>query len=361
MSLVRLLHGHAIDAALGTTLNDGEIFYMGHSLGGLMGSGFAPIEPDVKAFLLNATGGGLTSQLFVNSSIGAGAQGLVTGILGLDPANVPDQFALANNLTQALVDPADGINEAKLLLDPVDGAPRNVLQAECFGDEVVPNPSNEALAVAGGLPLFDPFVTNLHQSAFSLPVVSTVGTIHANAPGGATAAVIQNGPATHAASIGTGTGTLTFVPEFAHPEEYALNGGFPPLDRNIRMQNAGILNSVLDWFADIVAHGTPGTFSFAGKPNYNPIQNIDIAPGASTNTFFSRTVDAGGAAPFPEPTPDVTVAFTSNVVSSRVTAGRSILGSTALAGDADVPPRPPPPPAPPPFPPFLPTLPPRLP
>ena len=100
MSLVRLVQGHSIDGALGTTLNAGKIFYMGHSLGGLMGSGFAPIEPDVQAFLLNATGGGLTSQLFLNSSIGAGAQGLVTGILGLDPANVPDQYSIPLNLSQ---------------------------------------------------------------------------------------------------------------------------------------------------------------------------------------------------------------------------------------------------------------------
>src|SRR5690349_9868499 len=74
LSLVRLLKGHTIDTGLGTTLNDGEIFYMGHSLGGLMGSGFVPISTDVKAALLNATGGGLTNQLFLNSSIGAGAQ-----------------------------------------------------------------------------------------------------------------------------------------------------------------------------------------------------------------------------------------------------------------------------------------------
>src|SRR5262249_22079247 len=73
LSLVRLIQGHSIDTALGTTLDDGNIFYMGHSLGGLMGSGFIPIERNVQAALLNATGGGLTSQLFVNSSIGAGA------------------------------------------------------------------------------------------------------------------------------------------------------------------------------------------------------------------------------------------------------------------------------------------------
>src|SRR5262249_56876727 len=95
MSLVRLLHGHAIDAALGTTLDDNEIFYMGHSLGGLMGSGFAPIEPDVKAFLLNATGGGLTNQLFIKSSIRPGAPGRVTRLLALDPADVPHPLPLS--------------------------------------------------------------------------------------------------------------------------------------------------------------------------------------------------------------------------------------------------------------------------
>ena len=62
--------------------------------------------------------------------------------------------------------------------------------------------------------------------------------------------------------------------------------------------------------------------------------------GASTNVFFARTVNAGGAAPFADPTSDVTVSFTSNVVSSRVTAGRSILGVTTQAGDGDVPPGP---------------------
>lgn len=338
MSLVRLLHGHSIDGGLGTTLNDDEIFYMGHSLGGLMGSGFAPLEPDLKAILLNATGGGLTNELFLNSSIGAGAQAQVNGILGLDPANVPDAFNFSSNFTQSIIDPADGINLASLLLSPADGAPRNVIQVEDFGDQVVPNTANEALAIATGLQLFDPFVQNLHQSALSLPVAATPGTIHGNAAGGATAALLQNGPATHAASIGTSPGTLTFVPEFAHTEEYAVNGGFPNLTRGIRIRNAGILDSVLDWFADVVANGTPGTFSFAGLPSYNPVQNADVPVGASTNTYFARTVNAGGATPLGELTPDVTVSFVSNDVESRVTVGRSILGSTPIANDGDVPP-----------------------
>src|SRR5262249_9613693 len=153
----------------------------------------------------------------------------------------------------------DGINSAHLLLAPADGSPRNVIQVEDYGDEVVPNPADEALAVATGLQIFDPFVQNLHQNPYTLPVTASVGTIHGNAAGGATAALLQNGPATHAASIGTGPGSMTFVPDFAHPEEYALNGGFASLERRIRVPNAGILPSVLDWFSDIATNGPPGT------------------------------------------------------------------------------------------------------
>jgi hypothetical protein len=342
LSLVRLIQGHSIDTALGTTINDGEIFYMGHSLGGLMGSGFVPIEPDLQASLLNATGGGLTGQLFINSSIGGGAQSLVNGILGLDPANLPDQFSFQPNIVQSIIDPADGINSASLLLNPDAGGPRNVIQVEDFGDQVVPNQANEALALAAGLPIFDPFVQNLHQSALSLPIVSTPRTVSANvAAGAATAALLQNGPATHAASIIDSPGTVTFIPEFAHAEDFLATGnGFPTLERGINVPNAGILDEVLAWFSDIIANGPPGTFSFDGDPNFNPIENLDAPAGASTETFFARTVDAGGALPTSEPTPDVTVTFSANTVDSRVTAGRSILGTTSFVSDRDVPPGP---------------------
>lgn len=344
LSLVRLIHGHSIDAALCTTLDDTNIFYMGHSLGGLMGSGFVPIEADVKATLLNATGGGLNSQLFLNSSIGAGAQALVDGVLGLDPANEFDQFSLAGNLTQMVLDPADGANSAPLLLNPVDGGPRNVIQVEDWGDEVVPNQSNEAAAVAADLPIFDPFVDNLHFNPFVRPIanLATPGVLHANAAGGlATAALLQNGPATHAASVGTGVGTLTLVPDFAHVDEFPATGNaFPPLERKIRVPNAGILNAVLDWFHDVAVNGTPGTFTWMPLPNYNPIENAQVPTGASTAHFFARTVDGGGALASPEPTPDVIVDFATNTVATRLTAARSILGATPQAADGDVPPGP---------------------
>src|SRR5262249_8008974 len=150
---------------------------------------------------------------------------------------------------------------------------------------------------------------------------------------------LQNGPATHASSIVTVPGTVTFVPEFAHIDDFLLTGnGFPTLERGIRVPNAGILDDVLDWFHDIVVNGTPGRFTFTGTPNFNPIQTPAAPAGAPTEPFSARTVDAGGGQAASEPTPDVTVVFSANAVGTRVTAGRSILGTTAQASDGDVPP-----------------------
>ncbi len=343
LSLVRLIKGHSIDSGLGTTIDDTNIFYMGHSLGGLMGAGFVPIETDLKAALLNAAGGGLTSQLFANSSIGGGAQALVNGILGLDPLNLPDQFALSTNMTQMIVDPADGVNSASLMLAPDAGAARNVLLVEDWGDQVVPNQAGEALAIAANFSIIDPYIQNL-MSPISLPIANpgTPRVLSANAAGGtATAGLLQNGPATHAQSLSTQPASVTFVPEFAHGDDFLLTGnGFPTLARSIRVPNVGIFDDVVAWFRDIITNGAPGTFTFNGQYNYNSIQNIDAPTGASTALFFARTVDAGGVLAISEPTSDVAVNFSSNAVASRVTAGRTTLGNGPLANDNDVPPGP---------------------
>src|SRR5207253_7873630 len=72
----------------------------------------------------------------------------------------------------------------------------------------------------------------------------------------------------------------------------------------------------------------------------NPVENVEVPAGASSAHFFARTVDQGGALAASEPTPDVVVDFVMNAVATRVTAGRSILGTSLLAADADVPPGP---------------------
>src|SRR5439155_986590 len=98
------------------------------------------------------------------------------------------------------------------------------------------------------------------------------------------------------------------------------------------------LAAVLDWFGDIAANGAPGTFRLNVVPNFNPVENLEAPAGASTLRFFARMVDGGGALALSEPTPDVTLDFDTNLVASRVTAARTVLGSAANAADADVPP-----------------------
>ncbi len=337
MQLVRLIQSNTIDGFLGVDIDEHEIFYMGHSLGGIMGSCLAAFEPDVQAYLVNATGGGLTQELLLNSSIGAGALSSLNAIFTLDPANVEDHFALFANLGQTLLDRADPLAEGGAWVQsPVVAGPRNIMQISDESDEVVPNQANEALGIAAGLDIFVPYVRNLLIAPESLALVPTVGTVSANGPGGVTAFYLQQGTATHASTITPFVGQLGFIPGHAIVSEWP--NAFPSYTRGVRIQNRFVLPNVLAWFNDIVANGTPGTFDYVEPPTFNPIESTTVATGASSHTFFARTVSAGSAVPFSEPTSDVTVDFTSNSVAARVSADRSILGTTSLANADDMPP-----------------------
>ena len=337
MQLVRLIKSNSIDGQLGVSIDENNIFYIGHSLGGIMGSCLAAFEPDIKAFVVNATGGGLTTQLLLNSSIGAGALSSLNTIFTLDPANIEDKFGLFPNLTQTLLDRGDPAVEAPAWIqNPVVGGPRNIMQISDDSDEVVPNQANEAVGIAAGLQIFDPFVKNLLLAPESLPVAATTGTISANGPGGVTAFYLQQGPATHAATVTPFAGTLSFVPGHAIVSEWP--NAFPGYERSVRIQNSFVLPNILAWFADIATSGPPGTFDYTTPPNYNPIESISVPSGPSSHTFFDRTVNAGGAVSYQEPTSDVEVSFTANSVGGRVSADRSILGTTPLVNSADMPP-----------------------
>lgn len=337
MQLVRLIKSNSIDTQLGVSIDENNVFFIGHSLGGIMGSCLAAFEPAIKAFVVNATGGGLTTQLLLNSSIGAGSLSSLNTIFTLDPANVADKFAIFPNLTQTLLDRGDPAVEAGAWIqNPVVGGPRNIMQISDDSDEVVPNQANEAVGIASGLQIFDPFVKNLLLAPETMPVAATTGTVSANGPGGVTAFYLQQGPATHAATVSPFAGTLSFVPGHAIVSEWP--NAFPGYERSVRIKNSFVLPNILAWFADIATSGTPGTFDYTTPPNYNPVESIHVPSGASSHTFFDRTVNVGGAVSYQEPTSDVTVAITANSVAARVSANRSILGTTPLVNNADMPP-----------------------
>jgi pimeloyl-ACP methyl ester carboxylesterase len=337
MQLVRLIQSNSIDGQLGVNIDENNIFYIGHSLGGIMGSCLAAFEPDIKAYALNATGGGLTSKLLLNSSIGAGALGSLNTIFTLDPANVADKFAIFPNITQSLLDHSDPEVEAEAWIkSPVVGGPRNLMQISDDSDEVVPNQANEAVGLSSGLEIFDPFLQNLLLAPESMPITATTGTVSGNGPSGVTAFYLQQGPAAHASTVTPFLSSLSFVPGHAIVSEWP--NAFPTYERSVRIQNAYVLPNILAWFADIAQNGAPGTFDYTTPPNFNPLETINVTSGPSSHTFFDRTINAGGAVSYQEPTSDVTVSFTANNVASRVSADRSILGATALATTNDLPP-----------------------
>ncbi len=344
MSLVRLIQSNSIDTALGVSIDESNIFYMGHSLGGIMGSCAAAFENDVKAYVLNAPGGGLTSQLLVNSSIGAGSLESLFTIFGLTSSNVLDDVSIFVNVTQALLDAGDPVTKGPHWIgDPMVGGPRNLLMVADHQDEVVPNQANEALAHAAGLELFRPYLANplIHPVPFAL--TSSPGSVSANGPGGVTAVLLQQGPASHAFTFfpalfgGQSASSLSFVPGHALVDEWGGDGSaaFPSLDRAIRIQNESVLDAALDWLDDIVQNGVPGTFAFSPTQNPNPRENQSLASGAETLTFFDRSVDGILAA---DSTPNVVVDLSANTAAGRLTASRSTLGTSLVANNDDMPP-----------------------
>jgi hypothetical protein len=241
------------------------------------------------------------------------------------------------NFGQTLLDRADPIAESVAWVNaPVVGGPRNIMQISDDSDEVVPNQANEAVGLASGLQIFDPFVKNLLLAPEPMPITATAGTVGANGPLGVTAFYLQQGPAAHAATVTPFVSSLSFVPGHAIVSEWP--NAFPTYERRVRIQNAFVLPNILAWFNTIVGGSPSGTFSFATPPTYNPIESTNVPSGVSSHTFFARTVNAGGAASYTEATSDVTVDFNSNSVASRVSADRSILGTTFLATSEDLPP-----------------------
>jgi pimeloyl-ACP methyl ester carboxylesterase len=125
----------------GTTLH-----FVGHSLGGMLGTLYAAASPDVQHVVLNVPGGGLTDVLLTSPGLapirtamnaGLAAQGIKEGTPGYD------QFT---SIARWVLDPADALNAAHQV---ANGARRPTtrrgLVQYVTGDQVIPNPTTQAL------------------------------------------------------------------------------------------------------------------------------------------------------------------------------------------------------------------------
>jgi hypothetical protein len=200
MWLARLIKGQHLDlSSIGSPRLDGDhIFFIGDSLGGIIGGTFMTAEPNVLTGVLNVAGGGIGPSLLVNSPGINGDYGdLIRLGFSLPPEELASNYSQFVNLAQTVLDPGDPINYAPYALkNPlVGGRPKNILQIEVMWDHLVPNSSNEALARAFGLKLLRPYY---HQ----VPSLDEVTSPYTG-ENGFTSALVQYFSAGHGTDIGS--------------------------------------------------------------------------------------------------------------------------------------------------------------
>jgi Bacterial virulence factor lipase N-terminal len=138
-------------------VNKDRINYMGVSLGGIMGTLYMGVEPDVRVGMLSVPGGGLPNIL-QSHDIGNLLDPLIslTAHIPLDNPLFPVFLYRFEQLSQWFVDPADPINTAPYVVDParrLEGVPpKLILMHEGIVDNTVPNATTDALALAMELP-----------------------------------------------------------------------------------------------------------------------------------------------------------------------------------------------------------------
>lgn len=137
-------------------VNKDRIHYMGISLGGIMGTLFMGYDPNVRVGMLSVPGGGLP-DIIQSNAIGQLLKPLISITVQI-PQTDPKFPAFLHrffHLSQWVIDAGDPINTAPVILDPqrqLPGVPlKRILMHEGVIDDVVPNATTDALALAMGI------------------------------------------------------------------------------------------------------------------------------------------------------------------------------------------------------------------
>jgi hypothetical protein len=194
----------------GAKIDGTRVAYMGSSLGGILGSMIAGIEPGHSAYILNVPGAGVFGELAPNSPM---ISGLLTGaaalFFGLRKAQTPPHHPLSQ-IMQHLFDGGDPIAYVG------SASPRNIVVIECLRDEILSNQSTEALARAMGIPVVTP------RGPLYAPLAEVAGPNVIDVPTkGNTAAMIQLFPAEHGQELFFKTGKRQYSvaePKFGDPQ-----------------------------------------------------------------------------------------------------------------------------------------------
>jgi hypothetical protein len=149
-SQMRLALGMSFPDGTGRTIHfdANNVFFFGHSQGGLTGPAFIAFEPSIKGAVLSGTGGILyLSMLYKTAPVSF--PDLIAGVTGDQPID-EDNPTLA--LAQMWIERSDGANYARLMVrnPPAGNGPKNIFQTEGFTDTYAPNPAIEAFATSLG-------------------------------------------------------------------------------------------------------------------------------------------------------------------------------------------------------------------
>jgi dienelactone hydrolase len=193
-------------------LDGARVGYLGNSLGGIIGTVFAAVDPDVNPVVLNVPGGGLISALAADSpAIGSSldaAGSLVFGYRGGAPLT---RFHPLTSLLQPLVDGGDPSCFASEVTRPAEGRGHDVWVTLVEADAVVPNRANELLVRALGIPQ----ITGALRSVAGLETVSNP--LRSNVMGRTQVMHLQS-PAAHGSNLSQRYGTLTWRTPFPRDE-----------------------------------------------------------------------------------------------------------------------------------------------
>ena len=146
----------------GAVLRDGANLYIGQSLGSMLGTMLAALEPELDALVLNVGGQAVSTILRTGEVVDAlGLQDRILAALADNPVDgaatdlTVETLMVTSQLGLDFGEP--GLYAPHVLRDRFDDeAPPAVLVQQSVGDGIVPNLTSDALGRALGVPLIEP-------------------------------------------------------------------------------------------------------------------------------------------------------------------------------------------------------------
>jgi len=137
-------------------INPEEIYFVGHSQGGITGAIALPSTQGIKSWVLSGAGGGLSTTIMQREDPLIIRDTMLTALGTPEGTELFEMHPLVG-IVQMLAETTDPINYAKNWLGGGSGDAASILLTEGIHDEQTPADTAESLAIAGGLPIARPY------------------------------------------------------------------------------------------------------------------------------------------------------------------------------------------------------------